>query len=79
MSEALAQVLNPTSEGLARPQASPFAPQKCVNEAHFRGAKGDIKGDINNVGVCRRPRILVSYQHPSSNACPTSLAQVVDR
>ncbi len=20
---------------------SPFAPQKCVNEAHFRGAKGD--------------------------------------
>ena len=29
------------SEALARPQLSPFAPQKCVNAAHFRGAKGD--------------------------------------
>ncbi len=29
------------SEALARLQLSPFAPQKCVNAAHFRGAKGD--------------------------------------
>ena len=26
--------------------SSPFAPQKWVNEAHFRGAKGDIKGKL---------------------------------
>ena len=25
------------------PQLSPFAPQKCVSDAHFRGAKGDNK------------------------------------
>ena len=24
---------------------SPFAPRKCVNEAHFRGAKGDRECD----------------------------------
>ncbi len=41
LSEALAQVLNPTSEGHRSATVSPFALQKCVDKVHSRGAKGD--------------------------------------
>ena len=42
---------------------SPFAPRKCVNEAHFRGAKGDrqrrqTKATDKGDRECDTPRAL---------------------
>ena len=59
---------------------SPFAPQKCVKAAHFRGAKGDIKQTLIAILIAMAMSLLVFQKEAMAQVkAPTDLPKLPTR